>query len=268
MQALKNARVEAGRGPYRRVLLAIDELAQVAGMPNALDALGDVLSIGRSKNLNVIAATQKPTAAVTGSLAKANFACRLVGRVGDATEAALATGRRDSGAHLLPATGGAFLRIDGADPLRFQAYHLDAAGIDAMLQRACTAWGAPASVVAVPVAAVAPVVPATPPSAVRDELPAPLAALLATWLQPDGTLRYGGTRALLKALYGPVAATTGRNYQEQCSELKRYIALYQAQARKTAAAAPITNLQEWRTRKYGVETSGETSLEASGLARG
>ena len=216
-------------------------ITQVGGIPGVLDMLGDVLSIVRNKAINVIAATQKPTVAVTISLAKANFACRLVGRVADAAEAALATGRRDSGVHLLPATGGAFLSIDGADPLRFQAYRLDLAGIAAILQRACTAWGAATPATTMPVAAAAgPVAtapaadqqPPAPPA--RDELPPALAPLLPQWLQPDGTLRYGGTRVLLKALFGPLAATTGRNYQEQCNELKHYIELYHAQRRKVS----------------------------------
>ncbi len=267
MQQLKNERVEAGRGPYRRVLLAIDELAQVAGIPGALDALGDVLSIGRSKNLNVIAATQKPTAAVTGSLAKANFACRLVGRVGDATEAALATGRRDSGAQLLPGTGGAFLRVDGAEPLRFQAYYLDGVGVDAMLQRIGQQWGGAVAAVSAPaVPVVVDVVAAAAP--VEEPIPSALVAEFAVWLQADGTFRRGGLAVALRALFGPLAASGGRAYQDQCAELQRYVALWLARERKSSDAGKIVRLQEWKYRREAFpEVKAEVKPEVKvGLA--
>lgn len=274
-QLLKNERVAAGHGPYTRTLLAIDELAQVANLPGALDALGDVLSIGRSKNINVLAATQKPTTAVTGSLARANFAARLVGRVADAQEAATATGRRDTGAHLLPTHGGAFLRIEGAEPTRFQAYHLDADGVLVLVDQIVQKWGKaerPATVIDADEDATATArrllaargVRLAPPAAMApDTIPPRVAALIAEYIETDGTLRRGGMAAMIRELFGPVAATGGRAYQEQCAEAQRYIELWQAQARKPSGGDKIVNLQEW---KYRRKVFQEVSPEVKGNA--
>ena len=112
-------RVNAGRGEWPRLVLAIDELAQVDAQGLAL--LEDILALGRSKRIHCIAATQHPTTRLIGS--KANYPARLVGAVVDANTAAIATGRAASGAELLPGCG-AFLYVDGARLERLQAYHL------------------------------------------------------------------------------------------------------------------------------------------------
>lgn len=265
-QCLKDARVASGHGPYVRTVLAIDELAQVAGIAGALDRLGDVMSIGRSKNVNVVAATQKPTAAVVGSIAKAMFPTRLVGRVADGDEAHTATGRKGTGAHLLPAYGGAFLRVEGGDPTRFQAYHLDAAGVRDLVRAVQTRWDKGAVTVTTPKAETIAPVPPTPATASAaaqpvDAIPAALPALFGEYLQVDGTLRRGGMAALLRALFGPVAATGGRAYQDQCAEAQHYIELWQAQIRKSSDATKIVKLQEWHSRKYPLEAFPEAKRE-------
>ncbi|MCB0145035.1 MAG: AAA family ATPase, partial [Caldilineaceae bacterium] len=61
VQAEKDARImDPSRKPYRLVLV-IDELAQLAEQKHVVTALGDVASIGRSKLINLIVATQHPT---------------------------------------------------------------------------------------------------------------------------------------------------------------------------------------------------------------
>lgn len=118
-------RVDAGSGDWARLVLVIDELAQVD--PAALDLLSGILAIGRSKRVHVLAATQHPTVKLIGD--KSNYAVRLVGQVTDGATAAIATGRRGTGAEVLPGAG-AFLYVDGAQLDRLQAYNVthDAAG--------------------------------------------------------------------------------------------------------------------------------------------
>ena len=120
-----------------RIVLVIDELAEV-GDRDTLDLLSSILRIGRSFRVNVVAATQLPTKATCGE--KNNYTVRLVGAVTDAQTAALAAGRGDSGAHLLPGKG-AFLRVEGTTLERLQAYHLDMPGTAAMVDAAVERWG-------------------------------------------------------------------------------------------------------------------------------
>jgi hypothetical protein len=98
------------------------------------------LAVARSKRINAIFATQKPTVDVVGRLGKANLTTRLVGRVTTSDEATTAAGRGETGAHLLPGRG-AFLRIEGADVTRLQAYWLDDAGTEALVDAAVQRWG-------------------------------------------------------------------------------------------------------------------------------
>ena len=236
LHALKDQRVAEGRGDFRRTLLVIDELAELAGVPGVLDLLGSIVAVGRSKRINVIACTQKPTAAVVGSIAKANFTTRLVGRVADATEAATATGRRDTGAELLPGRG-AFLRIEGPEVVRFQAYYLDQAGVDYLVGWCRERWGGvrrvehrqPAHVVVpagLPVAmnATAPVVRAP-----GVNIPHELARVFAEYVD-GGELRRGGMAAAMRALYGPDAPTGGRAHQEASREVIALLTQWQQAA--------------------------------------
>ena len=120
-----------------RIVLVIDELAEV-GDKDTLDLLSSILRIGRSFRVNVVAATQLPTKATCGE--KNNYTVRFVGAVTDPQTAALAAGRGESGAHLLPGKG-AFLRVEGTTLERLQAYHLDMPGTASMVQQAVQRWG-------------------------------------------------------------------------------------------------------------------------------
>ncbi len=138
--AEKDKRV-ANRGykPYRLVLW-IDELAQLADNKEARQALGDLASIGRSKLINLVGATQHPTeAGGLGTMLKANFPLRLVGMVANG-QSHIATGRPKLHAELLPGKG-AFLRIEGPRVVRFQSFMLDAPlltfGVDAVMRQWC-----------------------------------------------------------------------------------------------------------------------------------
>lgn len=129
-------RVEAGHGRWSRLVLVIDELAQLDAA--SLELLAAVLAVGRSMLVNVIAATQHPTVRLIGD--KANYAVRLVGQVVDGPTAALATGRKQTGAEVLPGAG-AFLYVDGGRLERVQAYYLDGGTTAALVGVIGQKWG-------------------------------------------------------------------------------------------------------------------------------
>lgn len=134
VHSVKDYRVLSGAGKYRRMILVIDELAELSTSKGAMDRLARSLAIGRSKNINVIAATQKPTAKIVGSVAKANFTVRLVGKVLSPSDAEVAAGMSGSGAHFLPGNG-SFLNVKGDRMDRFQAYLLTDAPELALLRQ-------------------------------------------------------------------------------------------------------------------------------------
>lgn len=117
---IKERRVRQ-RSRGERIVLVIDELAELARLKDPMRQLASILAIGRSKAINVIAATQKPLGAIVGSVAKANFTTRLVGRVMSGDDARVAAGVSGVGAEFLPGRG-SFLRIEGMDVRRFQSY--------------------------------------------------------------------------------------------------------------------------------------------------
>ena len=120
----KDRRITGESDKSRRIVLVIDEMAQLAAIREAKDTLGDIASIGRSKNINLIGATQQPTEkGGMGSLMKANFVMRLVGMVAPG-QSHIATGRANTHADLLPGRG-AFLKCFGMAVHRFQSFYID-----------------------------------------------------------------------------------------------------------------------------------------------
>ncbi|RME57445.1 MAG: DNA translocase FtsK, partial [Caldilineae bacterium] len=106
-----------------RLVLVIDELAELAdvGGKEVEACVKRILQVGRGLGIHVIGATQKPLAAVIGSLVKANFPVRLVGKVASTDDARVAAGVSGTGAERLPGRG-AFLLLQGGDMRRIQAY--------------------------------------------------------------------------------------------------------------------------------------------------
>jgi DNA segregation ATPase FtsK/SpoIIIE-like protein len=88
--------------------------------------------MGRSLNINVVAATQHPLASVIGSLLKANFTARLVGRVLSNDAAKVAAGIPKLGAEFLPGKG-SFLLVEGGRILRLQGYYLTSEEVAAVV---------------------------------------------------------------------------------------------------------------------------------------
>ena len=191
----KNKRIEQrGYKPYRLVLV-VDEMAQLAGDGEVRDMLGDLASIGRSKWINMIGATQSVTEkGGLGALLKANFAVRLVGQVAPGMSY-VATGRPQTHADLLPGKG-AFLRCEGPNVARFQSYYIDANDVNLMARYiAKDVWGK-MSVGASTLSQTNAVQPVTKPHVVRDEID-DIADKIA-----DMVLAKASKNAMCKAVFG------------------------------------------------------------------
>ena len=105
-----------------RIVIAIDELTDLlttSGKRVEL-ALTRIAQRGREAGLHLLAGAQKPASTVLGPLLKANFPVRLVGRVGSAEDARVATGIGASGAEKLMGRGD-FLAVYASQVTRFQA---------------------------------------------------------------------------------------------------------------------------------------------------
>lgn len=112
------------------VVVVIDELADLlmVGGKDVQRAMTRLTQRGREAGIHIIAATQKPTAAVLGPLVKANFPVRLVGRVTCAEDARTATGWSGTGAERLMGRGD-FVAVAEGRVIRFQAAHVSPAEI-------------------------------------------------------------------------------------------------------------------------------------------
>ena len=239
--AIKDQRVAGGELPAAApsVVLAIDEFAEFAGQRDVIAAINSLAAVGRSKRVHLFAATQKPLAEVLGTLAKANFTTRLVGRVVDDKEAATATGRYKSGAEFLPDKRGAFLRVEGTMH-RFQAYLFDVAGVEHARGLAVRRWAGASAILAAPPPAIFAGVTGnvsgdTAPAAPSRTVPPAVVAVFAEYADGEG-LRRGGKAAAVRALAGDVAG--GRAYQVAADEVDRLFGLWRGES----AAAPILKM--------------------------
>lgn len=111
--------------PHQSIVLVIDELADLlmVGSKKAQWALTRLTQRGRQAGIHVVAATQKPTAAILGPLVKANFPVRLVGKVTSIEDARVAAGWSGTGAERLLGRGD-FLAIAEGRVIHFQAAHV------------------------------------------------------------------------------------------------------------------------------------------------
>ena len=112
-----------------RLVVAIDELADLlqSGGKGVADALTRLTQRGREAGVHVVAATQRPAAALVGGLVKANFPIRLVGSVVSPEDAKVAAGVGGTGAERLLGRGD-FLLVAKGQVIRFQAAY--SAGAD------------------------------------------------------------------------------------------------------------------------------------------
>ena len=139
----------AGRAGEPRAVVVIDELADLMMMTGkeTQQALTRLAQRGREAGIHLVACTQKPASGVVGSLAKANFPVRLVGRVTSPEEAKVATGYAGTGAERLRGAGD-FIAVTGGQVTHFQAAYISprelAGVVSQMLQPERSHW-APAA---------------------------------------------------------------------------------------------------------------------------
>ena len=132
IDALKQARIDGADKTIRHVVF-VDELAEVVRNSTVMKFLESLLAVGRSLNINVVAATQHPLTSIIGSLLKANFTARLVGRVVSNDASKVAAGIPKLGAEFLPGKG-SFLLVEGGRILRLQGYFIEPEEVDAVVQ--------------------------------------------------------------------------------------------------------------------------------------
>jgi len=124
------------RGVLPRIVVAVDELAEllVAGGPEVGDLLQRLTQRGREAGVHVVAATQRPSAALVGGMMKANFPVRLVGSVVSAEDARVAAGIAGTEAERLLGRGD-FLLVAKGEVIRFQAAYARAGEIEGIVGR-------------------------------------------------------------------------------------------------------------------------------------
>lgn len=219
--AAVHAEMERRRDSYEhpvfRLVLWIDELSMLPD--EAADMLKDITALGRSMQINVVAATQHPTAEVLGgSAGKINYTTRLVGLVADASAASTATGRTKTGAEMLPGKG-SFIRVEGSKTIRFQSYFISYPDLRRMVTGVKRKWrGTAVAPLAQRVAAPVQASEVLAQSTSTDEL---LHDVFAAYHDGNGDLMRGGMMTAIRALYGDAAATGGRRHQEQRDEVLR-----------------------------------------------
>jgi S-DNA-T family DNA segregation ATPase FtsK/SpoIIIE len=126
----------AGASVAPRILVVLDELADLTVSANAgskalNEHLTRLVQRGREAGIHVMACTQKPSSQVMGTLIRANFPVRLVGKVvsPDASRARVAAGIGGTGAEKLVGRGD-FVAIAAGQVIRFQAAYVSAAEMD------------------------------------------------------------------------------------------------------------------------------------------
>lgn len=213
---MERRRDSYGRPPFRLVVW-IDELAQLPH--DAQEQLKVITALGRSMQINVVAATQHPTAEVLGgSVGKINYTTRLVGLVADATAASTATGRTKTNAEKLPGRG-AFIRVEGPHTTRFQSYLLTETDMNRTIRTIRAKWNGVMPAQLDPGHRRPAATPAAPVSSGNVQqtcnTPDPVIAVFEEHLKPDGDMAYGWVAAAIRAAYGDDASKSGRRYQEQ-----------------------------------------------------
>jgi len=143
-------RRDACRTTLPRLVVAIDELADLLlmGGKAVAEAVLRLTQRGREAGIHVVAATQRPAAAMVGGMVKANFPVRLVGSVVSAEDAKVAAGLPGTGAERLLGRGD-FLLVAKGQVIRFQAAYAGIPELGALVGRVRAggrrrrSWGVP-----------------------------------------------------------------------------------------------------------------------------
>ncbi len=238
---VKTERIQTQTKPYR-LLLVIDELAELGVDKDALKQLGSVLSTGRSLGINVWAGTQYPSANAIGSIVAASFTTRLVGMVDGKNSALVATKRAGSGAELL-CTPGDFLHIDAGDLARMKAYDFSQNDSAALIVHIARKWQDQAAR-AIEVNLQTLLHPRTS----SKPIPREVLAIFKRLTTEDGGLQRGAMAATLRALYGQDAPQSGKRYQNEVKKIsawhKEYLLHFTSPANVENASTTGENLSE------------------------
>lgn len=124
--AVEEMERRAGQPSQRRILLVIDELANMVLQTGGADGmaaqrLARIAAMGREFGISLVAGTQQIKAEVIGSMVRANITTRLIGAVENAQQSALVANGPDVRAHALLGRGD-FIRVSGGgqNMIRFQ----------------------------------------------------------------------------------------------------------------------------------------------------
>jgi S-DNA-T family DNA segregation ATPase FtsK/SpoIIIE len=119
-----------------RLVVVLDELADLVqvGGREAERLLTRLTQRGREAGIHLIACTQKPAAAVIGSMVKSNFPVRLVGSVSSPEDAKVATGIAGTGADRLLGQGD-FVVVAKGQVTRMQAAYIQPQEISDLVAR-------------------------------------------------------------------------------------------------------------------------------------
>lgn len=223
--------------PEQRIVVAIDELADlmdVAGR-EVESYIRRIIQVGRGLGVSVLAATQQPLASIVGSVIKANFPVRLVGKVTSDIEAKTAAGQYHTGAERLPGKG-SFLCVNG-HVSRVQAFHSTQEEQTQLIGIIGQRWGGAKVHYSLRLEGVAPVmqpVAYKPPMVGSVKLTRPVYATFSEYFDKStGELSHGGTAAMIRACFGD-NTPTGGNYRQQALKVVEYL-----KATSTTVARPL-----------------------------
>jgi S-DNA-T family DNA segregation ATPase FtsK/SpoIIIE len=134
------ARREHAQNERPRIIVVIDELVDFLQSCNQEfeNHLANLLQRGRRTGISVVACTAKPLAGVVGSLTRADFPIRIVGRVASAEDARVAAGVEGTSAEKLDGRGDMIL-VAGGETIRFRAAYIRPGEMVEMMARARTA---------------------------------------------------------------------------------------------------------------------------------
>jgi S-DNA-T family DNA segregation ATPase FtsK/SpoIIIE len=129
-QSLAHYCTLTGRKSYQRIVIVIDELADLLAHDSKGAIMHTLLSlaqISRAAGIHVLAATQRPSADIVPGALKANFPARLTYKVASRVDSGVILGQK--GGESLLGNGDALFLPDGTKPLRVHSPYVPAAAV-------------------------------------------------------------------------------------------------------------------------------------------
>lgn len=127
----------------RKIYLVVEELAELFneadGKDDLVRLLTSIASMGREKNIRVIACTQKPHIKAVDTILRASLPMKLAGMVNNKEESKVATGYDGIGCEFLPGKGSFYFLHDSA-PTRVQSFYLPEQDTPRVVSEICQRW--------------------------------------------------------------------------------------------------------------------------------